>query len=135
MRVQSNGDISEARPFVLMCSLQTVETNTLNTSTSAAASAAGGGDAGRDDVAYHVTESEFISCRLDTSLVNSTVSAGTAYDRLQSASNYFIGDAPLSGRLARYFSHPCIITCIISCTRVHARLLDNYCVNVYKINK
>lgn len=72
-------------PLTSIC-LQTVETNTSNTSTSAAA-------AGGDDVAYHVTESEFISCRLNGSLVSSPVPAVTAYHRLQSASNYFIASS------------------------------------------
>jgi len=64
--------------------------NTSNTSSSGPAAAAAGGGGG--DVAYHVTESEFISCHLDTSLVRSVLPAVTAYDRLQPASsNYFIG--------------------------------------------
>ena len=76
--------------YVLVFSLQTVQTSTSNTSTSAAAAAAAGGAGG--DVAYHVTASEFISCRLDGSLVSSAVPTVTAYDRLQAASNYFIGE-------------------------------------------
>jgi len=39
-------------------------------------------------VAYHVTETEFVTCRHH----NSTVTDFTAYSRLRPASNYFIGE-------------------------------------------
>ena len=81
---------------MLLYSLQVVETVASNTSASAAAAAAGGGD-----VAYHVSESEFITCRLDSSPINTAAVpvSVTAYERLQSAeSNYFIGE--LNARLS-----------------------------------
>ena len=81
---------------MLLYSLQAVETVASNTSASAAAAAGGGGD-----VAYHVSESEFITCRLDSSPINTAAVpvSVTAYERLQSAeSNYFIGE--LNARLS-----------------------------------
>jgi len=82
---------------MLLYSLQAVETVASNTSASAAAAAAAGGG----DVAYHVSESEFITCRLDSSPINTAAVpvSVTAYERLQSAeSNYFIGE--LNARLS-----------------------------------
>jgi len=93
--------LDRLRDDVLLCSLQAVGTNVSGTDAAVAADG--------DDVAYHVTEAEFITCRPVTSTIDSAVPAFTAYNRLQSASNYFIGERcffltlfatlPLQGRL------------------------------------
>jgi len=85
---------------VLLCSLQANETNVSGSAAAAAAAS--------DDVAYHVTETEFLSCRPTTSLVNSTVPAFTVYDRLQTASNYFIGERCSFFLITRYATVPLI---------------------------
>ena len=76
------------------CSLRTVDSNTSNMSTTASPAADADAGGGGDHVAHHVTESEFISCHLDSSsLIGSAVRAVTAYGRLRPASsNYLIGE-------------------------------------------
>ena len=100
---------------LLLCSLQAGERNVSRSEVAAA-------DGGVDDVAYHVTEAEFISCHPVSSLINSTVPAFTAYHRLHTSSNYFIGERSFSclshGPSARKLLTHCTLSV---CPSVRAR--------------